>query len=92
MGTIQATTSSSGHDTNKQTQPFLALALASVVMAVWVVQSASTSGGQRCAAPREVGGTNYVTVSNRVKSIPLLNMYLSLSFMQHKRVYCGYYV
>ena len=30
--------------------------------------STSTSGGQRCAAPREVGGTNDVTVSNRVNS------------------------
>ena len=38
-----------------------------------MVQSASTStsGGQRCAAraPREVGGTNDVTVSNRVNLV-----------------------
>ena len=29
----------------------------------------STSGGQRCAAPPEVGGTNDVTVSNRVNLV-----------------------
>ena len=29
----------------------------------------STSGGQLCAAPREVGGTNDVTVSNRVNLV-----------------------
>ena len=68
------TTSSSGHGTNRQTQPSLALALTSLLMAklilvLWVVQSASTSGGQRCAAPREVGGTNDVTVSNRVNLV-----------------------
>ena len=34
-----------------------------------MVQSASTSGGQRCAAPREVGGINDVTVSNRVNLV-----------------------
>ena len=34
-----------------------------------MVQSASTSGGQRCAAQREVGGTNDVTVSNRVNLV-----------------------
>ena len=59
------------HGTNRQTQPSLALALTSLFMAklilvLWVVQSASTSGGQRCAAPREMGGTNDVTVSNIV--------------------------
>ena len=36
---------------------------------LWVVQSASTSGGQRCAAPREMGGANDVTVSNRVNLV-----------------------
>ena len=75
------TTSSSGHGTNRQTQPSLALALTSLLMAklilvLWVVQSASTSGGQRCAAPREVGGTNDVTVSNRVN---LVNPVLSIT-------------
>ena len=35
----------------------------------YIVQSASISGGQRCAAPREVGGTNDVTVSNRVNLV-----------------------
>ena len=63
------TTSSSGHDTNRQTQPSLALALTScdgkinfgVKFGVQVL-----AAGQRCAAPREVGGTNDVTVSNRM--------------------------
>ena len=70
------TTSSLGHGTNRQTQPYLALALTSLLMAklilvLWVVQStsASTNGGQRCTAPREVGGTNDVTVSNRVNLV-----------------------
>ena len=71
------TTSSSGHGTNRQTQPSLALALTSLVMAklilvLWVYSSEckySTSGGQRCAAPRKVGGTNDVTVSNRVNLV-----------------------
>ena len=37
--------------------------LTSLLMAIGVrvVQSASTSGGQRCAAPREVGGTTFQT-------------------------------
>ena len=60
--------------TDRHMQPSLALALTSLLMAklilvFWVVQSASTSGGQRCAAPREVGGTNDVTVSNRVNLV-----------------------
>ena len=73
------------HDTNRQTQPSLALALTSLFMAklilvLWVVQSASTSGGQRCAAPHEMGGTNDVTVSNRV------NLYLVDPHVQRSRV------
>ena len=43
--------------------------MAKLILVIWVVQSASTSGGQRCAAPRKVGGTNDVTVSNRVNLV-----------------------
>ena len=73
------TTSSSGHGTNRQTQPSLALALTSLLMAklilvLWVYiivkfRVQVLAAGQRCAAPREVGGTNDVTVSNRVNLV-----------------------
>ena len=35
----------------------------------WFRVQASTIGGQRCTAPREVGGTNDITVSNRVNLV-----------------------
>ena len=43
--------------------------MAKLILVLWVVQRVSTSGDQRCAAPREVGGTNDVTVSNRVNLV-----------------------
>ena len=36
----------------------------------------SASGGQRCAAPREMGGTNDVTVSNGVNLVDPLQYVL----------------
>ena len=69
------TTSSSGYGTNRQidttfpSSSFDFFVDGKINFGVRVVQSASTSGGQRCAAPREVGGTNDVTVSNRVNLV-----------------------
>ena len=67
--TCCTTTSSSGHGTDRQTQPSLALALTSLLMAklilvLWVIQSASTSGGQRCAGSTKF--TLFETVTSLV--------------------------
>ena len=69
------TTSSSGHGTNRQTQPSLALALTSLLMTklIWCYEwfrvQVLAAANDALRAPREVGGTNDVTVSNRVNLV-----------------------